>query len=133
MADDYLNLGSEPGLLSFRTRLGLVVLDLAHDEIGAAIGCRLVSEAIAARDGYAARDVLDHAACRSYITEAEETALAAVIRASGLANGAIPATNLDRLRSAIDASEAVLARALVPMGGAAPAVSFKGRVDPSPR
>jgi len=133
MADHYMQLGSEPGLLSFRTRLGLVVVDLADDDIGPAIGRRLVSEAIAARDGYAARDVLGHAARLSYITQAEETSLAAVIRASGLGNGAIPATNLDRLQSAIDTSEVALARALVPMGGAASAVSFKGRVDPSPR
>lgn len=133
MADDYMHLGSEPGLLSFRTRLGLVVLDLADDEIGPTIGRRLVSEAIAARDGYAARDVLDHAARLSYITEADETALAAVIRASGLGNGAIPATNLDRLQSAINTGEAALARGLMPRGGAASAVSFKGRVDPSPR
>jgi hypothetical protein len=63
MADYYLGLEPAPEVLAFRTHLGLTVIDLAGgigqpDATQAAT--RLVSEAVAAGDGYAARDVLAH-------------------------------------------------------------------------
>lgn len=104
-----------PELVVFRTRLGLTVLDLTGDveqSSAAHTANRLVGEAVAAGDGYVARDVLTHDGCRKRLTEAETRALSAVVRSSGLGSGALPAHLKANLLTAVERSEAATTRDL---------------------
>ncbi|MEV7964722.1 hypothetical protein AB0O34_01915 [Sphaerisporangium sp. NPDC088356] len=115
MEKHYLELALSPGLLIFRTRLGMTVVDLAGgaERPGAARAvARLVGEAVAAGDGYAARDVLAHDACRPMITSAQERALASAVQSSGLGRGAMPPQLLADLLTAVETSETAAARSL---------------------
>ncbi|MDI3421911.1 hypothetical protein, partial [Streptomyces luteolus] len=70
----YLSLPNPEGLVSFHTRLGLVVLDLVESPKAPAarqIVASLYRGAIEAADGYAARDVLEHPLCRKLATSSE--------------------------------------------------------------
>jgi hypothetical protein len=115
MVEHYLTLGRAPELVVFRTRLGFAVVDLAggvQQPHAARAAGRLLAEAMAAGDGYVARDVLAHDGCRTLLAGADERALSAAVRSSGLGRGAIPARLMMDLRSAIALSEAVTARSL---------------------
>ncbi|MFC0861664.1 hypothetical protein ACFHYQ_05060 [Sphaerimonospora cavernae] len=115
MMDAYLSLGSASEFVVFRTRLGLTVIDLAsgtaHRNAERA-ATRAVSEAVAAGDGYVARDILAHDLCRAVLTDAEERALTSAVRSSGLDQGTIPEHLLADLLPAVETSEAVAARSL---------------------
>ncbi len=117
MVQDYLTLTFEPGLLTFRTHLGLAVMDLADRDSGTQAAKRLIHEAITARDSYAARDILGHDRCRAHITDAAKETRSAAVQAAGLGSGIIPAHQMARLQSATDISEATLARYLTPDRG----------------
>jgi hypothetical protein len=115
MVDHYLRLEPVPGLVVFRARLGLTVLDLAggvEQPNAAQAAGRLLGEAVEAGDGYAARDVLAHNGCRERLTGAEERALAAAVRSSGLGSGALPAHLMADLLTAVEISETTTARDL---------------------
>ncbi len=114
MTEHYLGLEPAPGLVVFRTRLGLTVIDLAGggQPSAAQAVARLVGEAVAAGDGYAARDVLAHDGCRARLTGTEERALSAAVQYSGLGHAAIPARLMADLLAAVKMSEVTTARNL---------------------
>ncbi|MEV0169009.1 hypothetical protein [Nonomuraea fuscirosea] len=88
--------GPVPRYGVFRARIGLAVADLAasagHDAASLAY-TRLIGEAIAAGDGYAARDVLADDGCRARLTGVEQQALADAAQAAGLGLGPFPASH----------------------------------------
>ncbi|MGI5293025.1 hypothetical protein ACQEVF_58290 [Nonomuraea polychroma] len=108
----YLDLEPAAELVVFRTRLGLTVLDLTGGpgQPGTGpIAARLVDDVLAIGDGYAARDLLAHQACRAALTDAHERTLTAAIHAAGLGAGAIPEPLADDLHAAVQLSEARIA------------------------
>jgi hypothetical protein len=115
MVELYPEVEPAPGLLAFRTHLGLTVIDLAggtgHPG-GAQAAAGMVGEAVAAGDGYAARDILAHPECRSRLTETEKRALTAALRSSGLGRGTVPAHLMGDLMWAVETSETAIARNL---------------------
>jgi hypothetical protein len=115
MVEHYLGLEPTPEFLVFRARLGLTVIDLAGnvDQPNAArAATRLMSEAVAAGDGYVARDVLAHDGCRARLADTQELALSAAMQSSGLGHGAMPAYLMADLLAAVKMSETATARNL---------------------
>ncbi|MGH8885343.1 MAG: hypothetical protein ACRDYX_09270 [Egibacteraceae bacterium] len=115
MVNQYLQLDPTPGHPVFRTRLGLCVLDLASGQGGVGepeVAARIAREAVTAADAYVAWDVLSHTSYHLSMTEADKQALAAVIEASGLRRGTMPADLLDDLMVSVRTSEAQLAQLL---------------------
>jgi hypothetical protein len=113
--EQYLKLEPAPELIVFRTRLGLTVIDLAGDleqPSAARAAARLVTEAVTARDGYAARDVLAHEECRAHLTSTQERTLSVTLRASGLGSGVMPEDLMADLRVAVKTSEKTTERNL---------------------
>ncbi|WP_329529387.1 hypothetical protein [Streptomyces sp. NBC_01462] len=92
---NYLALDRTPELAVFRTRLGLAVLDLSPQPWKAETARRLTREATMNADGYVARDVLAHPACRQEMTRDEYRALSAAVSSAGLGQRYIP-TRLER-------------------------------------
>ncbi|TDC08062.1 hypothetical protein E1267_11350 [Nonomuraea longispora] len=104
----YLALEPADELIVFHTRLGLAMIDLADgpdQEAAASIAARLVHDILAAGDGYAARDLLAHDACRAALTDAHEQTLIAAVEAAGLSTGAIPAPLIGDLHATVELSE----------------------------
>jgi hypothetical protein len=107
----YLDLRpAENGLAVFRTRLGLTLLDALSADHPAVeqIAAGLIHHA--ARDGYAARDVLAHPGCLSTATDQQTRQLAALVDECGLDTGAIPEAQLTDLAAALDTAESVIVR-----------------------
>lgn len=118
MVEHHLNLEPAPELVLFRTRLGLAVTDLASGvdpPIAAQAATHLIHEAVAARDGYAARDVLAHDGCKARLTGSERQALTAAVQCSGLDRGAMPRYLMTDLLAAVKMSETTTARNLAPI------------------
>ncbi|CAL9363280.1 hypothetical protein [Streptomyces sp. enrichment culture] len=90
MVQHYLALDSAPELAVFRTRVGLVVLDLSPKTRQAEAMRRLTCEAMTQTDGYVARDVLAHPVCREALSHGEHRALSAAVASAGLGQGHIP-------------------------------------------
>jgi hypothetical protein len=112
MAAHYLALPHVAELLAFQVRLGLAVIDLAGglDCAGARqVTTRVVAQAMAAADGYAARDLLSHAVLRAQLAEHDERALAVIVQSAGLGCGTMPTGLLADLLSAAAISEDVIA------------------------
>ncbi|WP_327586958.1 hypothetical protein OHA25_08095 [Nonomuraea sp. NBC_00507] len=107
MYERYLALEPAPGLLAFRVRLGLTILDLAGAEQGATAGvaARLVKETIHAADGYAARDILEHKACAGLMSERERATLASAVHLSSLGRGVLSVHLMADLCAAVQRSE----------------------------
>ncbi len=100
MVQRYLALGSAPELAVFRSRVGLVVLDLSPTSRGSEAMHRLASEATARPDGYIARDVLAHPVGREGLSQDERRTLAAAVTSAGLGLGTIPAPLAQAMRDA---------------------------------
>jgi hypothetical protein len=121
----YLALDPEPALLVFRTRLGLTAFHLTGSADGPAaapIASRLVREAMASRDGYAARDMLVHDQLGTWHGDTGQQALTESIRVSGLGRGTVPDRRLAALHAAMETSEVttkLAAHVTGPRGGAA--------------
>ncbi|WP_446044789.1 hypothetical protein, partial [Streptomyces olivaceus] len=90
MVQHYLALGSAPDLAVFRSRVGLVVLDLSPESRQAELMHRLTSEATTHPDGYIARDVLAHSVCREGLSQDERRTLSTAVASAGLGRGSIP-------------------------------------------
>jgi hypothetical protein len=123
MVKHCLDLEPTPGLVVFRTRLGLTAIDLAggvdHCNVAQA-AAHLVREVVAAGDGYAARDMLGHKACSTLLTETQERALSTAVRSSGLGQGTIPAPLMADLQAAIKGIENATQRNLAALLHASP-------------
>jgi hypothetical protein len=115
MVEHYLRLEPAPELVVFRTRLGLAVIDLAggvEQPDAAQAASRLVNEAIAAEDGYVAREVLANKDRSIQLTSAEERKLSATLHSSGLGCSTIPHDLMVDLMAAVTMSETAMARHL---------------------
>ncbi|MEU8279234.1 hypothetical protein ACFYOK_38180 [Microbispora bryophytorum] len=84
MLDRYRRLDhTAPGLVIFRTRLGLSVVDAAggvDTSDGRSIATTLIIRTIAADDGYAARDVLNHTGCETVLKADQAAALTRLLQ-----------------------------------------------------
>jgi hypothetical protein len=121
MVEQYLELRLTGEFTAFCGRLGLAVMDLAGgvEQPQAERAARhLVSQAMAAGDGYLARDVLAHACCRALLAGSEEQRLSVTVQSAGLGRGSMPEELQADLLAAAEMSESVVARHL-PAGGPA--------------
>lgn len=107
----YLDLGSaKDDLVVFHTRLGLTLLDalsVDHPAVGQ------VAETLihhAARDGYAARDILAHPGCLNTATDQQARQLGALVDECGFDTGTIPEGQFAELAAALDTAESVIVR-----------------------
>ncbi|GGL36167.1 hypothetical protein GCM10010095_21750 [Streptomyces anthocyanicus] len=100
MVQHYLALDSAPELAVFRSRVGLVVLDLSPKTRQAEPMRRLTSEATTQADGYLAGDVLAHPVCREGLNQDERKTLSATVASAGLGQGNIPEPLAQALRDA---------------------------------
>ncbi|HEX5115969.1 MAG TPA: hypothetical protein VFW65_12295 [Pseudonocardiaceae bacterium] len=104
---------SSPGLMVFRTRLGLSFVDAIGgvDDLRARrIAVDLIDCTAVSHDGYVARDVLAHNGCRELLTGAQEQALTDLVEACALGCGAFPAPLLTNLTAALSSVEEIMAR-----------------------
>ncbi|MGV9386229.1 hypothetical protein ACWDRB_61235 [Nonomuraea sp. NPDC003707] len=111
----YLELGQTPGLLVFRMRLGLTMLDLAtvtDRPFADRVFTSLISDVLATADGYAAREVLAHKQGNAMLSLAEQHELTSAIRDAGLGLGTIPPPLLGDLLAAVRTSETVIESSL---------------------
>jgi hypothetical protein len=103
------------GYASYRARLGLTIATLAtaiRTDLATELLGRIADEAIAAADGYAARDVLGFREPIDGITERQRNDLSRLATAAGLGAGTLPEPTLTRLTAAADNASAVIASAL---------------------
>ncbi|MEU1887089.1 hypothetical protein ABZ491_16655 [Micromonospora rifamycinica] len=99
------------GLTVFRVRLGLAAMDLAVSVPTAAVDSltkQLVADAIHDEDANAARGLINHPA----VTSESEGTLRALMEASGLGQGHLPAATVDQLSSALDVAGTAIQRHL---------------------
>jgi hypothetical protein len=111
----YLELDRAPGLLVFRTRLGLTIFDMAadNDEPSAErLFSSLIGDVLASGDGYAAREVLAHAEHPALLPVAEEKALITAVHAAGLGAGVIPDPAMADLLASVERCEKAIERSL---------------------
>ncbi|WP_433498862.1 hypothetical protein ACQP1K_00390 [Sphaerimonospora sp. CA-214678] len=107
----FLELDRTAGLLVFRTRLGLVILDLIADidrSLADRVFTSLISDILATPDGYAAREVLAHPRAGTLLSLAEHYQLTSAVQDAGLGFGAVPAPLMSDLVSAVQMSETVI-------------------------
>lgn len=102
---DELSASNAPGHLTFRTQLGLCLLDLTgtSDYLQSTLDT-IISGALDSGDAYAARDLLNHQAARSYLRDDQLELLTEIRRRSGLGVGHIPDVLRRRLLAAVTAS-----------------------------
>ena len=101
----------DPATTVTRTRIGLTALDLADGSD--TTHARALSTALltaASTDAYAARDLLASPHASRFLTPREGYGLQAIVRASGLGAGMIPAHLHAQMASAVRHAEDVLAR-----------------------
>ncbi|NJP91428.1 hypothetical protein HCN51_18525 [Nonomuraea sp. FMUSA5-5] len=107
----FLELDRVPGLLIFRTRLGLTILDLTA-ETGCPVANRvftsLIGDIRTTSDGYAAREVLAHKQASTLLSPAEQHELTSAVQDAGLGLGTIPDPWMPSLFSAVKTGEAVI-------------------------
>ncbi|HEU5023610.1 MAG TPA: hypothetical protein VFV01_01690 [Spirillospora sp.] len=103
------------GYAVFRARLGLTVTLLSCTDTSHSVRTLLTQvadEAIAAADGYAAREVLDHSIPGVAVPAERHRALEHLAAASGLGAGSIPQPLQDALNAAIGIAAEALAHSL---------------------
>ncbi|MDI1461078.1 hypothetical protein QEZ54_08890 [Catellatospora sp. KI3] len=103
----YHSLGPiEPTL--FRTRLGLILVDALHANHPERD--RFITDlvALAAEDGYAARDFLEHPECADATNNQQRAELADLLSRCGLGQGALPAAVLAAIEQALNVAEATI-------------------------
>jgi hypothetical protein len=103
------------GLAAFHVRLGLSMLDAlggGDQPASRAVAAELLDHATdatdATADGYAARDVLAHPACRSIATDRQLDCLTGLVDRCGLDTGFIPDRLLADISAALDTAEHVI-------------------------
>ncbi|MDG4795154.1 hypothetical protein [Micromonospora sp. WMMD1082] len=107
----YLDRSSqENGLALFHTRLGLTLLDALGPRLPQAHQIAAGLIAYAARDGYAARDILTHRACLSAASQQQTHQLATLVETCGLDTGTVPEPQLNQLLAVLDTAELTIAR-----------------------
>ncbi|MEU4028083.1 hypothetical protein [Streptomyces anulatus] len=106
----YLQSAREPGRTVFDTRLGLTILDLAHlaEHPAAAIVHEMVSRAVDAADGYAARELLTHEPCLSLLDGQQTSRCRKLVGSCALAAQHLSKDVLRELEHALHQAERVL-------------------------
>jgi hypothetical protein len=107
----YLDLPDVEGLTVFATRYGLAVLDLIgtpDDKPARLVVADLHRRAVAANDGYAARDALSHPLSRRLGSEQETRDCLHLLKACALQAGTFPLELCDRLNGALRTSQRVI-------------------------
>ncbi|GGN99141.1 hypothetical protein [Microbispora bryophytorum] len=113
-----------PGLVMFRTRLGLSVIDaLGGVECpeGRAVADVLIRRVVASQDGYAARELLGHPGFATSLGENGAVALTRILQISGLERGQLPEALMRKLVAALASSSSVIIKGLAvvrPIGDA---------------
>jgi len=118
----YQHLTYSPNTALFGTRLGLCVADAAIQNLSAAadqVIAAVIDHTVAARDGYATRDLLNHSACARLVQRHQQPTLDAVLTASGLDEGPPPRNQVAELDRAVALADAALARLVRPIPAAA--------------
>lgn len=113
LMDRYLALDDAPAQVVFRTRLGLTILDLADGKPHPRLAPAIQTDALWAKDAYAARDILAHPVCASLISAQAHDTLTRLLDASGLGSGTMPPEILEQFTTTTMTSEAILARLVV--------------------
>lgn len=102
----YQSLGPvEPALAVFRTRLGLTLVDALHPQHPERDHIMTDLVALAADDGYAARDLLGHPECLGFANNQQRAELSDLVSRCGLGHGAIPTDQLATIDLALDTAE----------------------------
>ncbi|GAA5046656.1 hypothetical protein GCM10023259_020740 [Thermocatellispora tengchongensis] len=113
MIEQYLASEPTPDHALFRIRLGLTVADLCVDPSQAkCVYEHVTGEALASRDGYAAREVLSHHGCTANLSNPQKRDLTTAVHSSGLGLQAIPASALSDLAEAARTGEMVIRNVL---------------------
>ena len=115
LVDTCLSQDANPGLTVFDIRLGLTALDAVGsvDHPGArSLVDDLARRTAAARDGYAAREVLADYLFTALATERQTQECRALVQACGLEAGALPEGHGADLTAGLDISEAIITRSL---------------------
>ncbi len=106
-------LPEQPGLIMFRTRVGITAWELADTADHSAadrVPGEVAEQVLRAADGYAARELLN--AARNRLSPTQITALESVQHDSGLDTGMIPNPLREQLNSALNISGQVISRLL---------------------
>lgn len=106
---------SDRGTTLFRTRLGLIAVDLSaelHQEKADLMCGELIGEAQRSADAFVAREVLSDPLCRMRMTLDQAAALTALIERAGLGAGSIPEPIRGDLMASVQTAGAVLADTL---------------------
>lgn len=104
LVDTYLALPDREGLTAFRSRLGLVVLDLVsspEDSAARQVVTDLCRRAARSGDGYAARDALSHPLARKLATDGEVKECLRLLSSCALRTGKLPTQERAQLTEAL--------------------------------
>ncbi|SCG38738.1 hypothetical protein [Micromonospora coxensis] len=119
----YRRLTPTPNLAVFHTRLGLTVLDVAGgvDHPGVrSLAADLIDQALAVRDAYVARELLDHPGISAVIGAGRNAGLLDIAQA-GMMHVPLPCVARERLLQSLTTSRAVITKgSLVPGPGLRP-------------
>ncbi|KAA9376259.1 hypothetical protein F5972_22685 [Microbispora cellulosiformans] len=112
MLDRYRRLDhTAPGLVVFRTRLGLCVIDAVGGmgcPEGRAVATTLITRVMASQDGYAARELLGRSGFATSLRENDAVALGHALDISGLGLGRLPEALLSKLVAALASSSSLI-------------------------
>lgn len=103
------------GLVVFRTRLGLSVIDTVGGmecPEGRGLADELISQVVASQDGYAARELLGHPGFATSLGEHDAVALKHILGISGLGRGRLPEALVSELAAGLASSSSVITRCL---------------------
>ncbi|GAA4211364.1 hypothetical protein [Microbispora amethystogenes] len=113
MLDRYQRLDhAAPGLVVFRTRLGLSVIDAIGGmgcPEGRTVADALIAQVVPSRDGYAARELLGPPRFATSLRENDAVALTHILDMSGLGRGQLPEAIMSELVAALASSSSVIA------------------------
>ncbi|WP_182884450.1 hypothetical protein [Microbispora sp. H10885] len=125
MLDRYRRLDhTASGLVVFRTRLGLCVIDAVGGmkcPEGRTVADMLITRVVACQDGYAARELLGHPGFATSPGENDAVALTRILQISGLERGQLPEALMSELVAALASSSSVIIKGLAvvrPIGDA---------------
>ena len=118
LVNTYLSHEAAPGQTVFDIRLGLTMLDTVasaeHPSAGSLVD-ELFRRATAARDGYAAREVLADRLFTALVMDRQAQQCEDLTRACGLEAGVLPDGLYGELSVGLDSSEAVITSSLTPV------------------
>lgn len=112
LTEPFHQLTTTPGLAVFHTRLGLSLIDAigtTDNRHAHAIATNLIARATATPNGYTAHEILNHPACRAFLTRAQTRQLTDLVDACALDRGIQPNTLLTELTATLADTERIIA------------------------